>query len=55
MSYNGLPHYETGDIINIEGKKYGNYTPFYTTYITKIESEFRGSYTETIEGDVIEN
>lgn len=55
VSFNGLPHYETGDIIHIEGKKYGNYTPFYMTYITRIESEFNGSYRETIEGDVIEN
>lgn len=52
FSYNGDPSLECGDAIYIENKyDKENYDGM---IITKIESEFKGSYTENVEGDFIE-
>lgn len=52
FSYNGDPSLECGDIIYVENKyDKENYDKL---IITKIESEFKGSYSESIEGDIID-
>ena len=52
LSYNGDPSIECGDVMYAESKyDKENYDKF---IVTKIESEFKGSYTESIEGDIIE-
>ena len=50
--YNGHPSIECGDVMYAESKyDKENYDRF---IVTKIESEFTGSYSESIEGDIIE-
>ena len=52
FSYNGDPSIECGDVMYAESKyDQENYDRF---IVTKIESEFAGSYSESIEGDIIE-
>lgn len=52
FSYNGDPSIECGDVMYAESKyDKENYDRF---IVTKIESEFTGSYSESIEGDIIE-
>lgn len=52
FSYNGDPSIECGDVMYAESKyDEENYDRF---IVTKIESEFKGSYFENIEGDIIE-
>ena len=53
--FNGDPTIECGDCIEVE-KKYSqsNNTEYNKVWVTKIESEFNGSFNQTIEGDIIE-
>ena len=55
-SYNGDPSIELGDTIQVENKypdKDGNIR-YDKVWVTKIESEFKGSFNQSIEGDIIE-
>lgn len=54
-SFNGDPSIECGDCIQVE-KKYSESgeTEYNKVWVTKIESEFKGSFNQTIEGDIIE-
>ena len=52
FSYSGDPSIECGDCIYIQNKYADNYNKL---IITKITSEYKGSYNESIEGDIIEN
>ena len=52
FTYSGDPSIECGDVIYAENKYDSeNYDRL---IVTKIESEFKGSYSESIEGDIIE-
>lgn len=56
FTYNGNPALELGDNIKVESKfKDDNDNKQYDlVWITKIESEFDGSFEQTIEGDILE-
>ena len=54
--FNGDPTIECGDCIEVENKYSTEEEPRYDkVWVTKIESEFKGSFNQTIEGDIIEN
>lgn len=56
VDFNGNPTIECGDCIEIENKYSTEEEPLYDkVWVTKIESEFKGSFNQTIEGDIIEN
>ena len=52
LNYNGDPTLECGDFVRIQNKY--DITTYDKVIITKIESEFKGSYSERIEGDILE-
>ena len=55
-SYHGDPSIELGDTIQVENKypdKDGNIR-YDKVWVTKIESEFKGSFNQSIEGDIID-
>lgn len=55
FSYNGDPSVELGDNIEVESKfKDNGNTQYDLVWVTKIESEFDGSFNQTIEGDILE-
>ena len=55
--FNGNPAIECGDCIQVENKYLDeNGNPRYDkVWVTKIESEYKGSFNQTIEGDILEN
>lgn len=56
FSFNGNPGLEVGDTIKVESKYLddNNKTKYDKVFITKIESEFKGSFSQNIEGDIVE-
>lgn len=56
FNFNGDPTIELGDSIEVENKypdENGN-IKYDKVWVTKIESEFKGSFSQSIEGDIIE-
>lgn len=56
FEFNGNPMIEVGDVIQVENKypdENGN-SKYDDVWVTKIESEFNGSFSQSIEGDIIE-
>lgn len=54
--FNGNPTIECGDCIEVENKYSTEEEPLYDkVWVTKIESEFKGSFNQIIEGDILEN
>lgn len=56
FEFNGNPAIECGDCIEVENKYLDeNNAPRYDkVFVTKIQSEFKGSFNQSIEGDIIE-
>lgn len=55
FTFNGDPSLELGDNIEVESKfKQNGNTKYDLVWITKIESEYNGSFNQSIEGDIIE-
>lgn len=55
FEFNGNPAIELGDLIKVENKYSTEENRIYDkVWITKIESEYKGSFNQTIEGDIIE-
>ena len=55
FGFNGNPIIELGDCIEVENKYSTEEEPIFNKiWVTKIESEYNGSFNQAIEGDVIE-
>lgn len=52
LEYNGDPSLECGDILGVVN--WYDDTKIYQILLTKIQSEFKGSYSESIEGEIVE-